>query len=93
MTTYNFKERIAMKILKGKLDEIFEDRLAELCIKYDKEYGNYPKHPFEGMALFKAYKEDDFRDTMKRDIYGPSVYGPKVKEYAAQWGGYGVIFE
>lgn len=39
-------------------DEEFLARLKEVCIKFDKDYGSYPEHEYEGLHVYHSVLED-----------------------------------
>ena len=49
-------------------EEEFEKRLFELCLKYDKENGNYPESEYEGAAIYRDYVEQfpDWNDKLTK---------------------------
>ena len=55
---YSHKQKGLQTILSLVKEELIDGvSLCQLCFEYDLYHGEYPEHPYEGLSLYKFFRD------------------------------------
>ena len=61
--------------IKEVLQKIDGDALLALCDRYDTDKGVYPKHPYEGAAVYRFYRKMTANETESKSGFVNYILG------------------